>query len=1002
MTCNYRISETAADSSTLYKLYLCITGKTRYLQKLRFFNQIGWEIKRLESKRESPEIITVLADWGQGKSSFFDIIEEALKERKIPIEKSSFIDLLKKNDFSDIKDKPVYLIDEVESSVDYATFSKYEDNIRDFWITIKELANSKGNNIIYLSMTPSAYSKVFGVGGQLSILFPETYYSFIQRTKVIQIYPPTKLEYLAMLDCLFEFNSLNKKLLKYLDLPYWTISQERRKYTRLFNDIICKSIESKDTEEQIFKEIEASKDLNDEGETIKEDIYKIENNMDQTEINKFHKILLSRIFTDDDNIFINSLNKNLVKGFLIDYQKWIELSKDYEIPQEVEDFLIYYNPDKDFDKSLYVFISNDINKVIYEGVNIGDLQKIYEKAKFYSKSEAYAVEWNFFETLVNTNISGLVIDFKNREIKEKALKFVNENLLDISAEVDSIISLLRAMNFEISEKSYSKNIKFLKIKATKDYNIIVYKPDNDLDKLYDAIKRDTIHGIILLDKIPANNLDSLSIQILELNLSTPIKRQLLYLLFHYLHEESTKIKYDIIQIRLGELLKNINEFFDRISDNLNVPQLPLAKGNKRPIQSINWVFFAPVIFPQDYEKTFIDVNDIVNDKFRIFGSKQFHLEDIETSESFKDDILEYFKENGILNIKDNIIYYDDLAGPVLKKFSKIFSGYLKQKTDNPEDLILEYIYSISGIKDTKPRIYQILYKIYEKSPSLDFLIYSSVFSGEIIQYLNAESLCKDLKDKIDNYIKEIKDTDITFGYFITAKKRDSGIRTLKDMQASILKYYNSLEIAMKNKDYKNFLRIATVILTLYSLFKEFENDTVYSQNVVNKIKSEILDRINIISRAKKFLNISENLDEEKELNEILDEDIEKHINEIQNIIAELNRTRRTEELKTFIEAIQKSSNIDSNNLYLIIWEIYKASIEGVLVPFFDELKNSRLYRNSIRLRDIGLNINRLQNELDTIEKINPEINKLKTEVQTQKNKINQLISEIKGEINEFS
>ncbi|ARM74955.1 hypothetical protein [Acidianus manzaensis] len=997
MTCNYRISETAADSSTLYKLYQCITTKTRYLQKLRFFNQIGWEIKRIDSNRESPEIITVLADWGQGKSSFFDIVEEALKERKIPIGKISFIDLVKKNDFSIIKDSPVYLIDEVESSVDYAIFSRYQDNIRDFWISIKELANSKGNNIIYLSMTPSAYSKVFGVGGQLSLLFPETYYSLIQRIKVIQIYPPTKLEYLSLFDCLFELNSIDKSIIKYLDLPYWTISQERRKYARLFNDIICKSLESGDIPEQIFKEVEASKDLNDEGETIKQEIYKIENKMDSKEVKQFHKLLLSRIFTIDDKISINSINGNIVKGFLIDYPTWMEISKDYKIPQEVEDFLIYYTPSKDFDKSLYIFISDNLNKIIYEGVNLGNYQEIYEKAKLYSKIEAYALDWNFFESIVNTNISGLVVEFKNREIKEKALKFVNESLLEISAEVDSIEALLKSMNLEIEEKSFSKNLKLIKLKSNKEYNIIIYKPNNDLQKLYEIIGNEIIHGAIILGKIDIN-LDSFSIPVLELNLSTPIRRQLLYLLFHYLHQESTKIKYDTIQIRLGEVVKNISDLLDKITENLTIPQLPLAKGNKRPIQSINWILFSPSIFPQNYEKTFIEVNDIVNDKFRIFGSKQFHLEDIETSESLKEDILSYFYDNGIINIKNDVIYYDDLAGPAVKKFSKTLAGYLKQKVDNPEDIVLEYIYSVTGIKDVKPRLNQIVYKIFDKSPSLDFFIYSSLFTGEIIQYLNSDTIYKKLKDKIDEYILQLRNINIDLGYFITAKKRDAGIRSLKDMQTSILDYYKSLETAIKNSDYKNFVRLGITILILYTLFIEFENKTIDAQNLITKIKSDILNKTDAIVKAKRFLNIHEELEEEKEINEILNEDYNKYIDEFQEIINNLNKNKKTESLKDFIDSIQNISGVDNNNLYLIIWEIYKYSIEGNMIPFFDEIKNSRLYRNSLRLREIGSNISRLETELESIEKINPEINKLKAEVQNQKEKMKQLISEIKGEI----
>lgn len=1001
MTCNYRFSETAANSLTLYKLYLCITTKTRYLEKLKFFNQIGWELKRIESNRESPEIIVILADWGQGKSSFFDIVEEALKERKVEANKISFLDLLRKNNFDNLKRNKVSLIDEVESAVDSAVFLQYQDNIRDFWIYIKELANSKGDSIIYLSMTPSAYSKIFGSGGQINILFPETYYSFLQRIKTIQILPPSKLEYLVILDCLFELNSLNKDLLKFLDLPYWTISQERRKYIKLFNDIICKSIDYEEPEEQIFKEIEVAKDLNDEGETIRDEIFKLEKDMDQDEVKKLHKVLLSRIFSSEDNLFTNKIKKEIVKGFLIDYPTWMEISKEYKIPQETEDFLLHYIPGKSFDRSLYVFVSDEINKVLYEGINVGNLQEVIERAKIKSKMDAYAISWSFFESLVNTSVGGLVIDFKNRTSKENAIKFVNDNLLNINSEIESIQALLKAINFEIEESSVYKNLRIIRVKADRNYNIIVYKPDNDFEKISEAVSKDIIHGAIILGKNQVN-LDNYSIHVLELDLPTPIKRQLLYLLFHYLHPESTRIRHDVLQLRLGDLIKNIHELIAKINENLSVPQLPLTKGNKRPIQSLNWIIFSPSIFPEKYQNVFMEVNDIVNDKFRIFGSKQFHLEDIETAESLKDEILTYFKENLILNAKEDVIYYDDLAGPSVKKFSKIFAGYLKQKVDNPEELILEYIYSMSGVKDTKPRLNQILYKIFEKSPSLDFLIYSSVLTGEIIHYLKKEVLAEELKKKIDEYVEELKSIDIESGYFITAKKRNSGIRSLREMQNSILEYYKSAETALKNGDYKNFVRISSVLLLLYSLFKEFVNDTLLAQNTINKIKAEITKKLESINKAKKFLSISEELDEEKEIREILEESTTNYITDFQEIIGKLNKLRKSDDLKNFIEYIQKISGLENNNLYLLIWEIYKQSIQGNLIPFFDEIKNSRVYRNALRLREIGSNLARLEAELTSMEKINPEINKLRLEVQNQKNKIQELISQIKGDIHESS
>ncbi|BDC18392.1 hypothetical protein [Acidianus sp. HS-5] len=1008
MTCNYRISETAADSKSFYDLYLCISSKTRYIDRLNFFRQIGWELKRLESPRESPEIIAVLADWGQGKTSFFNIIEEALKARDIKIYKESFVNILKKEkgDLTFLSDYKVALIDEMESGVDFAVYRQYQDYIRDFWVSIKELANSKGENIIYLSTTPSAYSKVFGIGGQINSLFPETYYSFIQRIKTIQIMPPSKLEFLAMVDCLLDYNNKNKDVLQYLDLPYWVIGQERRKYARFFNDILCKSFDFKDPIDQLFKEISAATDLNDEGETLRSSVFEIESKMDKEEIKKFHKVLLSRIFTDK-NLIIKELDGHIVKGFLVDFPSWVEVTKDYKIPHDVEDFLIFYSDSEEFDKSVNVFISSDINKVIYEGINV-DLSDVYKKLKVKSKGEAYALDWGYYESLVNTNVGGLIIDFKSREIKEKALKFVNDNLLNIEKEVDAFIVFLKEIGLKFNQRYVTKNIRILECDLGNSViaNLIIYKPIgeeniSEILKGYEGI----IHGIVFLDK-SNEDLSKYSIVQTEVELFTPIKRQLLYLLFANLNPDITRVRKDVLDIKLGELKRTANDILNKILQKIVIQQLPLTKGNKRPMQSLNWILFSPSIYPDKYQNVFMKVNEIVNEKFRIFGSKQFHLEDIETATVLKEDIISYLSENGIINSKGGeIIYYDDLAGQRIKEFSSTLVGYLKQKNLNVESLIAEYIYYLSEVKNVKPKLIQIAGKIFGKSSTVEFLLYSAVTTGEIINYVDdKDKLTKELIDYINKNIGEINSENLNEGYFITVKKRDSGIRSLKDMKDSINEYYNQLKLAIKNKDYKNQLRLSFLILTLYSLFKEFVNDTIEAQNEINKIKSYMMSKLNVIMKAKRLLGINEDIEEEKEVKDIMEYlDSNKLLNEIYDLLERVNKVKRNEELMNFIDSIKKiSGNEDNDNLFLIAWEVYKASIDGTPLPFFDELKNTTIYRYSERLRDISSNIMRLQAEIESIEKINPEVNKLRQEINNQRKQINELIKTIKGELNEFS
>lgn len=412
MSCYKRISETASDSSYIYQIFSCISENPLYINRLRFFKQVKDELDRISNTKQSPEIISLVADWGQGKSTFLDIIEEYAKSKNISVIKVPFVELLSKTEDLLTFRNNVYLIDEVESSVDY--FAQYQSEIKDFWSKVKELANSTGNSIVYLSMTPSAYSKIFGTGGLIYNLFSETYPSLLERIRKVSIENPSKLEFLLMLKCMLNMaNVKDFKILQYMDLPYWVIDQERRKYVRFFNDILCDNLPNID---RIFNELARSEkgiSLNSEGETIKLDtLTKMENELDSQESSKLYRVLMSRIFTDE-KLIIKQLEGHVVKGVLLPYLKWIEMFPKGQ--EYVEDFLLTYYQD-DF----HVFISDNIESVVYESIDTSKLKENIKKLTLFSKTEAYALSWNFFESVANTNIGGLVVEFKSREIRDKA------------------------------------------------------------------------------------------------------------------------------------------------------------------------------------------------------------------------------------------------------------------------------------------------------------------------------------------------------------------------------------------------------------------------------------------------------------------------------------------------------------------------------------------------------------------------------------------------------
>ena len=956
--CEFRISETSASTESIYKLYECIMSKTEVTNKIKFFKQIGEEIKRVKSARESPEIVALVADWGQGKTTLLSVLEEVTQVTKL-----NFVDVLK----SGLPlEGNVILIDEVETSIEL--LSQFRDEIKEFWIKIKELANSKGNKIIYLSMTPSAYSKIFGE--VLKELFPETYEAIIQRVKKVFLMPPNKLEFLAVIDCLLDFNSQkDKEILEYLDLPYWTIGQERRKLARFFNDIICKSLESKDPIDTIFKLLIDNQNLNDEGETIRvNEVLKFERELDENEIKEFHKELLSRIFIDKP---VERLKDHVVEGFLVDYYSWAEVAKDLE---SLEDFLLVYLDEREsFDRNLYVFLSKDIDKVIYENINKGNIDEVIEKLKVRSKRKAYALTWNIFETLVNTNVGGSLVEFESRQLKEKAIKFVNERLIDDEKEVEAFVSFLKyGIGLEFEEKKLNRLTTLLILPK---YHIIVTKKPEKLPEDY------IIHGIIILsdDFSLDDYYQSLSVKVLHLPLNTIKKRQMLYINFYELYQKGVRLRKELVNIKLADVVSSIREFLNSIEDELSLPNLPIAKGNKRPIQSFNWIAFAPEIYPAKASEVFTKVNDIVNERFRIFGSKQFHLEDIETAETFIEDIVQYFSENKIINLNGEIIDFSNLAGERVKEFTRVMVGFLRQQLkDKLENEIVKYIRN-----EEKSDLLNIVQKVFgtKKNASLEFIVYSAIATGEIGNYINLRNLIslKEIKERLSKI-------NIKNEYFITAKKRAAGIRRITDMVNTIKEYINLAE----RSDERNYVRLAFVVFLLDKQLSKFLEEVSIAEENIAKIKNEIEKKIEIINKAKELVNVKE-VEEEKilaRLSQIIEEIKEKFVKEVEE--------EEPESLMNFIESVKKISGNDSSNLDLILWETAKIIIDGASLPLTEKLKV--VFSQILPLTGINHSIVKLEAEVKEMEKLYPEISKMYSQLEEKRKELQKLIQEIKREV----
>ncbi|MCW1292652.1 MAG: hypothetical protein QW213_06815 [Thermoproteota archaeon] len=1023
MSCDKRVTETASDSSYIYQIFSCVIENTRYINRLRFFKQVKDELDRISSKKQSPEIVALIGDWGQGKTAFLDILEEYSKNNNIKIFKIPFTKLLNEPKTILTFKNNVYLIDEVESSVDY--FEEHKQEIRDFWNEIKELANSEGNSVIYLSITSTAYSKIFEIGGHLYQLFPETYQAFLERIRKVNLGNPSKLEFLLMMNCMLKLSNIqDSELLKYMDLAYWVIDQERRKYVRYFNDIICTNYPNLD---KIFNDLARSEkgmQLNAEGETVKLDVLtKLENSLDQKEIEKLYRILMSRIFIDR-NLIIKELESDIVKGFLVPYSKWVEeFPKFYQ--DRLEDFLLTYN-----DNKFFIFLSDNLERVVDEEINIGKINEILiEKLRQFAVSEAYALSWSFFENIANTNISDSVVEFRSREIRDKALKFVNTTLNERERELDAIENFIEIQGIKILNKNRLNDYtRFLRLnKEGNSFNIIITKPvDNkEMENLINEIKKskEIINGVIIIDsKITMEKL----IKLLELNaiaytklqISTPKKRQLLYLLFSKIYNQG-KVRSDVLALKLGDIKNPIFNLLSEIINNINLKPLPETK--KELIPSFNWLIFYPDSKIVSANEIFDKVNEVINERFRIYGAKQFHLEDIETANTFVEDVLLYFFDNKIVKINDNYIDFSDFVGETLANFSRLFAGFIKQKyKQEAEEVTSNYILYLSEIidikrkdKDDKYNPYSLAYQLFSPDkkirPTLDFLVYASITTGQLAKNLNYQSIyekiveyCKKRKQEIES-----KSSYLRYGYFITAKKRGAAIRSLSEMKEVIEKY---LENCIEKKD----IRLCYDYLYTSKLYLELLNETENSVNEVEEIRKDISSRLQIIESAKKYLNINEEIEEVKKIRDIeygLEENFEHIIEELAKKIQQINEEGKTNDFKKFLDSLLEKINKDKYNrnpkynlnLYFILFKLLEEMLNGEkFIMTEKQLLKGTIIENILSLSVIGNQISSLTSTLEKLNKISPQSPKISDSIEKKKQKVDDLIREIKEMIENYN
>ncbi len=1010
-----RLSETAADSQSAFSLFKCVSD-IRYVNRLKFFSEIEQELKRIKSDRESPEIIALVADWGQGKSFFLDIMQEYGRVHHIKIKKVNFSDIL--DQWIAPKDG-VVLIDEVENLVDPIVFAKYRDKISDFWINLKTLANSQGNSVVYLSMTPSAFSKIFSVGGQIQYLFQETFPAFLERIKKVSLNLPSKLEFLLMINCSLKQNGLSEaeilNYLEFMDLPFWVTQPERRKYTRLINDIILGSFP---VVERTFQEIArgASKSfLNDEEETVKEkELLKLEDEVEFDERKRIYSALMKRVGLVEDEI-VEPLKGVVVKGSLIPYNKWLQATSDLPLASNLEDFLLTVSRTRNVEDSLYVFVSEELEKVVYEGIttDADTMKKLKERTLPLASGDFYALRWDFYERVVNANVGGLIVDFKSREERDMALRFVNENITDNKKLMESIVNFIKVAKpeWKIDKVNISSQLTSLQVSINdKKINILYLYPTSEIEQFaLRHLQNDIVHSMIVIknDFVADNqeivgklmdDMSKLGVSSTLLDIPVPARRQLLYMLFASKLREGANIRYDSIEIKLGEIKRGIEKTVNEAYEKLVFPQLPATK--QRLIQSFNWLVFYPLNEVAEVKDVFEKTDSIVNQKFRTFGSKQFHLEDFETENSLQEEIIPYLISNGIIKEKNGLLDFRDLYGEVPQRVSSIIAGLIKQKYDDYMNMVVNsFISSASGTPDEKfvnavARLFQT-----KADQSMSFITYVSLVSGELFKNLDKDKIIESLLNKISELNQNDRDD-----YFLTAKRRDAGIRSLSEMKNTMLHYK---DMCMKVKEDLSFLRFCSAYIALSSTYTKLSSLAEESNNQAeNQVKLEISDKIDVIVRARKFLGIEEETEEEKTVEEIMTRlnNMGEISREMEGIIRNLYNEGKGEEFKQALDETLSAISMTQEqpvHLRLFIMKVLKSTVSGMRIPLMDFFKDMEIFSYINKLKDSSRTIADIEILLDSLNKAMPELPLIKKETSKVSQEIEEIMKEIKMKVSKI-
>jgi flagellar biosynthesis chaperone FliJ len=402
---------------------------------------------------------------------------------------------------------------------------------------------------------------------------------------------------------------------------------------------------------------------------------------------------------------------------------------------------------------------------------------------------------------------------------------------------------------------------------------------------------------------------------------------------------------------------------------------------------------------------FEKVNEIVNEKFRIYGSKQFHLEDIETPETFLDDIVNYFVSNKIIKMESNYIDFNSFTGEYLTNFSKLFAGFIKQKyKQEAEEIVSNYILSLADLVDNKRKgnLLSFAYQLFSpdkkvgQNPTLDFLVYASLISGELSKFLNYSLIYDKVVEQVRKIEERLNSPYLNYGYFITAKKRGAGIRSIAEMKEVIDIYKKG---CVENKD----LRLCFCSLYLSKLYLTLLKETEKSVNEVENIIAEISKKLEIVNIAKKYLKIEEKIEEIEKITTIitsLKENFNSYINSLSKKIQEINEEGRTENFKKYLDYLLKVINAEDNlNLYYILFKSIREALNGTLISS-EDLRET-IFEDIASLSKIGSQLNTIESIVSEIEKIGPELPKLRENIQRKEERISQLIQEIKNLVGDY-